>query len=208
MAKPKDKYQGPEIYRNLNQDNRNAKLCIVLPEGTNPKMYKYASRKDCPLPDKDIKMHYVDWDAFEQDKNWQMPQLEEEHKKLFGHPIPPKLNRAEVSLIIWHKWCETAEDKTKVAVTTGRKSTIESRIYTRVYEDGKPTQAQLKTPQAMACLKIFEESMDTEKHTISEKDLKDAVIKRAAELKTRQDPWRIFQYYRPQLIQAKLIRHS
>jgi hypothetical protein len=60
----------------------------------------------------------------------------------------------------------------------------------------------------MACLKIFEDSMDTEKHTISEKDLKDAVIKRAAELKTRQDPWRIFQYYRPQLIQAKLIRHS
>jgi hypothetical protein len=206
MSKP-TKYQGPEIYRDLNQDNKNLKLCLIFPEGSDPKWHKYLSRKDCTLTDKDIKMCYVDWDALEQDKQWQLPQLEEEHKKLFNAPIPNKLNRAEATVIIYHKWCALAIDHTKDAKSSGKKSTLDSRVYTRVFVDGKATTANLKTPQAMACLKIFEESMN-DKHQITEAELKAKIIERAAELKTRQDPWRIFQYYRPQLIQAKLITHN
>jgi hypothetical protein len=208
MSKPKDTYKGPEIYRTLNQDNKNMKLCLVF--ANDQKSYKYTDRKACPVHDKDLKKVYLDWDAFESDTTWQMPQLEEEHKKLFGHPIPAKTNRTDATIVIWHKWISLAEDRLSVgqAAPGSRKNSIESRIYTRTFIDGKPASAQLKTPQAMACLKIFDESMDPEKHTITEKDLKAKVIERQAELKTRQDPWRIFQYYRPQLIQAKLITHN
>jgi hypothetical protein len=58
-------------------------------------------------------------------------------------------------------------------------------------------------PQAIACLKIM---VDMNRKEILEQDLKDEVNKQAESLHTRQDPWRIFQYYRPQLMQHKIVR--
>lgn len=58
-------------------------------------------------------------------------------------------------------------------------------------------------PQAIACLEIM---VGMKRPEILEQDLKDEIDKRQDMLHTRQEPWRIFQYYRPQLMQHKLIR--
>lgn len=40
---------------------------------------------------------------------------------------------------------------------------------------------------------------------VSEEKLREIAAQRAEELKTKQDPWRIFQYYRPRLINEDFL---
>jgi len=112
----------------------------------------------------------------------------------------------------WAKIISIAVDRrtTQVPVSTsGRKSTIGLCEYRAGTETGD---GQLKTPQAKACLKLFREVLNSDKATVTETDrfvteaiLRQYIIDHAGELKTKQDPWRIFQYYRPNLIAEKLI---
>jgi hypothetical protein len=84
-----------------------------------------------------------------------------------------------------------------------RKSSLDTRIYTLV--SPQPAEAP-KTPQAKTCLAFLRDSVKNGQ--ITEADLKRVVETRAAELKTRQDPWRIFQYYRPTLIKGGYLKHN
>jgi len=59
------------------------------------------------------------------------------------------------------------------------------------------------TPQAQACLRLF---LSEGTNEVSEARMKELVEERQADLNTRQDPWRIWQYYRPQLIELRWIR--
>lgn len=166
---------------------------------------------------------YKNWDEFNTyAEKLGLPVVDEIFKKLFGHPIPKKMGLTNATVAMYAKYASTAEDRVSpVDPNTGRKSNIGTRVYTVLW-DGKTAPA-LKTPQAMACLKIVHEeaklapanipgTKETDEKIetlqITEADLKAKVIVRQAELKTRQDPWRIFQYYRPQLIAAKLIKHN
>lgn len=64
-------------------------------------------------------------------------------------------------------------------------------------------------PQMKSCFYFVQQSLNTSQSTfITEDQLKEVVTRRAAELRTRQDPWRIFQYYRPRLIQEGMVRYE
>jgi hypothetical protein len=69
---------------------------------------------------------------------------------------------------------------------------------------GIPTQGL--APQAIACARILATATDT-KH-IPESEAMELIeaAKKSGKLKTKQDSWHIFQYYRPQLIAGDYLR--
>lgn len=213
------------IYGILNRESTNPDLKRALVFDKHGKVFKFETLSHNSIVADGIEKTYGNWEAFEA-ANTPMPELDAIHKALFGHPVPKKATHIDATVAIYAKWASNAEDRTGATGTpkdpvTGRKSTIGTRIYTVLW-DGK-TAIPLKTPQAIACLKIISEEAkpaDTterdpegkdiivQRPQINETDLKAKVMERQAELKTQQHPWRIFQYYRPQLLAAHLIRHN
>jgi hypothetical protein len=130
------------------------------------------------------------------------------HEQFFKCEPPKKQSKVTTATYIWAYLIKEAKprlDNTKKDGTKERKSSIAGRLYLPGTEDH--TKILLKTPQARICLAIFHDLLKSlSKPSVTEAELKAEVYRRQADLKTRQDAWRIFQYYRPQLIQAKLIR--
>ena len=133
------------------------------------------------------------------------------HENLFKCNPDKSLNPVKISQYTWAKIVSLAVDRRSVHTPTqnGRKSTIGLCEYRATSELGE---GQLKTPQAKACIKLFREVLASDKATATDTDrfvteevLRQYIIDHAAELHTKQDPWRIFQYYRPNLITEKLI---
>ena len=130
------------------------------------------------------------------------------HANLFGSEPPKDQALITTSLHVWHKLiqCAKTDMTTQVPVSaSGRKSTL----LTSEYRIGDVTEGtgDLKTPQALACLRLFRACIGTDP-MVTEATLKKYIEDHASELHTRQDPWRIFQYYRPNLIANKLIKRS
>lgn len=139
------------------------------------------------------------------------------HEHVFKETPDKRQDLTLTAQYCWAKIITLAIDRraNKVPVSaSGRKSTIGLCEYRK----GSVDVANLKTPQANACLRLFLAVLTTEKATVTtdaegkeidrfvtEEVLKQYVIDHAAELHTKQDPWRIFQYYRPILITDKLI---
>lgn len=127
-------------------------------------------------------------------------------------------DRVELSIKVWMKLCETAInrlDDDGAKGTGGASRTGTHKLADRAYEVVKTAVAATDKlpPQARTCLVFFTELMTAAKHddakgifSIPEKDFNAYVVANAARLNTRQDPWRIFQYYRPTLIQSGFIR--
>jgi len=129
-------------------------------------------------------------------------------------------DKIELSVQVWIRLCETAMDRTEGDGTpsggtnTGARRTA-AKLADRAYEVIKTiVPADMKLPpQAKTCLEFFTELQTKAGHddakgifTVPEKEFNAYVLANAERLKTRQDPWRIFQYYRPQLIQYGFIR--
>lgn len=123
----------------------------------------------------------------------------------------------ELSVKVWIKLCETALNRLTSTKVAGRK--VSEKMQNRAYEVLKTEVATdvKMPPQAKTCLVFFTECMagDAEyqkkesprpTYIIAENLFKDYVIVNAARLNTRQDPWRIFQYYRPELIKSGFLR--
>ena len=123
------------------------------------------------------------------------------------------LNKLELSIIVWRSLCEIAVPigsargvDSKAPKKTGK---LANRKYVKV-KDNELTEAELATrhrdelcPQAQVCLDIFlEEGMDE----VSESRMMETITEKQERLRTRQDPWRIWQYYRPALIRERWIR--
>ena len=136
------------------------------------------------------------------------------HENLFKQNPPKGTSMVHAAQYTWAKIISICVDRrtTKVPVSAnGRKSTIGLCEYRTGTAEGD---GQLKTPQAKACLKLFREVLASDAATVAtegtdrfvtEEVLRQYIIDHASELHTRQDPWRIFQYYRPALITEKLI---
>ena len=63
------------------------------------------------------------------------------------------------------------------------------------------------TRQARKIWEFFvDEYLATGNDKVRESRMMDIVNDRQSELNTKQDPWRIFQYYRPELVQCLLIK--
>lgn len=106
---------------------------------------------------------------------------------------------------------------------TGRKSTILTSTY-MLGEELENT-GTIKTPQALACVRIFRNAIKKKQDSdtlateatgkplpnsyepkLTEEELRKVITDHANELHTRQDPWRIFQYYRAELINNRILR--
>ena len=123
----------------------------------------------------------------------------------------------ELTVKVWMRLCETAVqrlDEDTPGANTGAKRTS-AKLADRRYEVVNFTiPAEVKMPpQARTCMEFFKELAAKIGHDdakgvfeVSEKAFNEYVVANAERLKTRQDPWRIFQYYRPQLIQGGYIR--
>ncbi len=202
----------PDIYKSIPADPKLAKLCLV--EDHDGNRFLFPNRQ---------KMHMVltglrkCWDTFTPFHDEGQATILAYHSDIFKSEPPKGQDITATALWVWYAMCQTAAKRLEDASatkdpTTGRKSTILLCKYLPG-EEYSAASNPINTPQALACMKIFRDLIDAlpepklgETRNITEGDLKAAVIARAGELKTRQDPWRIFQYYRPQLIAAKLMK--
>lgn len=131
------------------------------------------------------------------------------HEEIFKSEPPKKQDPLTTALMIWaHFVRECTPHMAGTDPVTGereRKSSLKGRQYFRGNKELKDV--SLPTYQARKCYEIFIDSLEGKPH-VTEEQLKQLVITRQAELRTRQDPWRIFQYYRPKLISLLLIRYA
>ena len=144
------------------------------------------------------------------------------HANVFGAEPPKDQDKVTTAVYTWKKLVMQAKnqcaDTTTKDPVTGRNSTIGNCKYMRGLDsDGNltdHTKVVIKTPQAQACFKIFSETLEKvgegegNDRFITEAVFKQAINDRAAEIRTRQDPWRIFQYYRSTLINMRLMRRQ
>ena len=128
--------------------------------------------------------------------------------------LPKKATKIDVSLLVWMTMCESAQSGTsQPAEVAGhivhKKGKLADRSYVRV-DDNELTEGEVKirknvilTPQARSCLDIFLSEGTKE---VTEVRMMEIVNDKRDRLRTRQDPWRIWQYYRPTLIRERFIR--
>ena len=131
------------------------------------------------------------------------------HAKFLGAEIPKGVEVEQAAFMTWAWFVKNGKpilDGT-VKAETGekeRKSSIGECLYMR--GESKDSTV-IVTAQAKVCWSLFERCIEARPH-VKEAELRQFVEANAAELKTKQDPWRIFQYYRPKLIEAKLLRRQ
>jgi hypothetical protein len=135
------------------------------------------------------------------------------HEQFFKQEPQRKQPLNTTALMCWmYMLSEAAPHVEGTDPVTGkreRKSSIAGRRYS-LGTSAKPGSYEcpgILTYQAVQCHRIFIDTL-AKNESVTESDLKAEITRRAPELKTKQDPWRIFQYYRPKLIAAKLIKHD
>lgn len=213
MAKQQKK-STPEVYVGLIQDSRNINRCIMEDIEFNfticdsfAQIESMKSFEELIKPT--IAKVWKNFNEFDDTVNEQTALAY--HEQLFGKNPPDKQELITTKLMVWHKIAATAKNNltnqsgTPKDPETGRKSTILTSVYTR--GDITEGSADIKTYQALKCLELFRDCIG-DREEVTEGELKQYVIDHTDILKTRQDPWRIFQYYRPTLIKAKLIRRK
>jgi hypothetical protein len=136
-----------------------------------------------------------------------------------GHTKADESDIVEWQVKIWMQLCRTANNRLSAATSPGTRK-VSEKMLNRAYELIKSeVPAELKMPpQARTCLAFLTECAakdeaynakpveDRGVFSIKEDAFKVYVVEQAARLKTRQDPWRIFQYYRPELIKSGFVR--
>jgi hypothetical protein len=201
----------PEIYHDLPDIRPN--ICIMEDNAAhfslhnNPESIEKLKSFNAIIKDS-IQKIWATFDAFtKENKNTVLAY----HENLFSAEPPKNQNIIITATYCWRKMQKiaTADLTSQVPVTaSGRKSTIG----TCEYRPG-PTQGdgQLKTPQARECLKMFRECFEQkhgDRNHITEEELRKYIEDNVSRLHTKQPAWRIFQYYRPELIAQNLIHRK
>lgn len=210
----------PKMYEGLDFSNNKEKhLCLVKTK--NNELFKFSSVQSNSIIADACEKVWSDWNSFDNEPEQQDPvKLAELHKNLYTCEPLKGATRIDVSIACWHKMIATAQDRTGKLGTDPAKAKVEGKRANRMYfavkvQDPKNPEQQIwfeghgvSTRQASVCLKILRETQTLEKDAVSEADLKAAIAARQAEIMTRQDPWRIFQYYRPLLVSKGAIKHD
>lgn len=153
--------------------------------------------------------NYEDWDSA-----WLETDIEEIHAlyvKYFGKAAPKNAKKKTLTKAIWAKWFYMSQDRTGTYNTSGvknhvtgerdRKRNLDGRRY-RVLDGGNSEHLQEQALITYRELKKFQQAAGTE--TISEANVRTVMeqAQKSGLLKTKQDPFRIFQYYRGALIKC------
>jgi hypothetical protein len=202
----------PEIYHSLNCAVENNTACLV--EDVHHGFYIFESSEACHIIAEAIHKKWPKIESFMEEN----PQtILAYHEELFKGNPPKDQDILTTAQYVWNKLFTLAVDRRPLPVAhiNGRKSTIGLCEYRHGTCNDNSV---LKTPQARTCYKLFCEALqqqegddvdiENSKKTdffITEAKLRQYIVDHASELYTKQDPWRIFQYYRPLLISEKLI---
>lgn len=204
----------PEIYVGLISDSKNLSRCMIEDHEGNFSLFDNAIQLEKlesfeTLIKPTIFKRWDNFNAFDEQVNEQTALTY--HENLFHAPPPKGQELITTKLHVWHKLCSQVKnnltDKTGTPKdpVTNRKSTILNCTYH--HGEIKEGTADIKTYQALKSLELFRQCIG-DRESVTEGELKQYVIDHAEILKTKQDPWRIFQYYRPALIKAQLIRRK
>lgn len=219
-----------KTYEGLDRSSKVLKLCLVRDK--HGQWIKYRSPQFISVMGEARAEVYNDWEKYYEMYCEDMDHLRGEHKKLFGKMPVKSLDASELSILVWAKLCALAKDRSDlggaVNPDTGerednRKGPRKS-LLSRRYGLGKTRPGDLKDlnlpKQAIVCYQILRDACmqpaaddpDGEwvESDCTEEELKEAVQNAHDNgvLVTNQDPWRIFQYYRPRLVQEHLIIHD
>jgi hypothetical protein len=205
----------PDIYMGLVSDPKNLRRCLIEDNNGVYSLFESGNQLESlqsynTLIKPEIAKRWDSFDMFVETTNEQT--LLCYHENLFLAPAPKKQDKITTQLVVWHKLCSMAKNTAFVDKTGTPKDPVTNRkstILNCVYSPGEITEgsADIKTYQTLKCLELFRTCLG-EQSEVTEGVLKQYVIDHADVLKTRQDPWRIFQYYRASLIAAKLIRRK
>lgn len=212
----------PEIYQGLNCDIKFLKLC--LQEDVHGGFYLFETPSHSHIIKTSIQKSWANENEFDhENKNTILAY----HENLFKANPPADQDLIITALHCWYKMCSIAVDRTpKTPVTdSGRKSSVLNSTY-RLGDVVEGT-VGLKTPQAIACTNLFRACIQIKQDadttlaesksqalpadyvpTVTEDVLKKYIEENATVLKTKQAPWRIFQYYRANLIAAKILKRN
>lgn len=193
----------PATYQTLTAPTReSASRKVIIASDRSIHVFKDV---DVPIPP-NISLDMV-FSNFDDLTSRQQSVIESLHLEFLKSEPPKGQNKMTTALYLWAWFVREATPHlvgTKADGTRERKSTISTRHY---YRGTVMISPENLTPQAKICMVILTELLG-DAQSVTEGDLKRKVEERAAELHTRQDPWRIFQYYRPKLIELKLLRHD
>lgn len=207
----------PAIYHTVNRDASRTNQCLV--EDVHGAFFRFNTPQENHILKDGIQKIWPNFNVFSDEPKQTLLTY---HAALFKSEPPKDQNLIDTATWIWFALCDKATDRTaKTPVTAeGRISSLGTRKY--VLTDKEMSVAEVKTPQAITCYRILSDAIKAQyeidikdmpedvkkvhKAHVTEENLKKQVLNRAGEIKTRQDPWRIFQYYRPTLIKLGLIR--
>ena len=192
----------PEIYKGLVRSNELAKKCVVVDK--QGKLFIFDTPSQNHIVSRGVGKVVTNWEKFDEQPKEDILRW---HQTMF-HADPPKdQDLIDTSLMTYMKMVTGGEQRTSEAKEEQevKERKILSRVYTLIPDADTSV---IKTPQAKVCLVIFADTVNPETNQCDENTLRKACDTRAAEMHTRQDPWRIFQYYRPQLIKAGILRMS
>lgn len=158
---------------------------------------------------KDFNDAYIDDD---------LEELRAEYTKWYHEDPPRNAKKVTLTKCIWAKMYLIANDRTDVYgcakpkdPVTGkreRKRNLDRRMY-RALGNGA-TVVHLQAQAMITYRALLEYQRQTQRDTISEAGVRDVMTRMRDDgtLRTKQDPFRIFQYYRPALIKAGLLEES
>jgi hypothetical protein len=200
----------PAMYLSLTPPNKERSLRKVIIDVTG-KVYSFKNESVPVPPEIEPDIIFKNFDDFSSRNEQTILTF---HANIFKSEPPKKQRIIQTALMVWAHWIGVGSKPILVNVDpeTGEKKR-ESTILKRLYKPGEMLLKQgtaacpIKTRQALVCLQIFVDALG-DKPSITEEDLRRHVETRAAEIKTKQDPWRIFQYYRPNLIKGGMLRHD
>ena len=203
MSKTKTSHAALDIYQTLTPPSKSVAARKIILDGTG-QVYVFSSAES-PVPaDVAIDIEFRDMDDFIRRGRGTILAY---HEKFLGCEAPKKQDAETSAFMTWAWMVKNGKpilDQRNAEGEKVRKSTIGESLYMRgeVSETGS-----IKTPQAKVCYDLFCRCIGSSS-SVTEADLRKFVEAHGAELKTKQDPWRIFQYYRPNLIASKHIRRS
>lgn len=148
------------------------------------------------------------------------------HEEFIG-PVPKKQNIEETGMWVWAYFTKNGkpaipapviepkpgtEDKPRARSILARTYTLlmthEQVVKAHAEENTKMQRATQSAGLPRQALEVIAILSEVAKPTIGEEQLRTVFSQSAERLKTKQDPWRIFQYYRAQLITNKILKHD
>lgn len=208
----KDGIPALDIYKDVPIDNASQNHCLV--QDKHGQTFVFKTKSHCTIVATGIDRIYDNFNDFS-DREIALDVIDS-HNKLFNvQGIHKTLEDKDsgyilLKLLVWKTLCARANQRLEkpVKIDETTKQPVGRKLANRSYILVKDDWTGVTIPQAIACLRIVKDNVIEEGGVRSVKEdlLKVEITKRAGELKTRQEPWRIFQYYRPSLIAAGLLR--